>query len=108
MTSNTNETDTIQVIARFFGSFKEATQKRDVEMTIPNGSTVVNLLGKIIGVYFDLGELAFLNKTDLFSRQLYFSDQIADKRGNIRNAFAGRNNGALVVKVQFVDDAIHG
>lgn len=67
MTSNTNETDTIQVIARFFGSFKEATQKRDIEVAIPNGSTVVNLLGKILGIYPSLQKLILDNNLQLGS-----------------------------------------
>ncbi|MHA1994874.1 MAG: ubiquitin-like small modifier protein 1 [Candidatus Hodarchaeales archaeon] len=38
-------------MARFFGAFKQATQQRDIEITLTKGSTVTVLLGKIIGKY---------------------------------------------------------
>ncbi|MHA1977764.1 MAG: ubiquitin-like small modifier protein 1 [Candidatus Hodarchaeales archaeon] len=37
------------VTARFFGSFKQVTQKRDFVLTLPKGGTIANLLGKVIG-----------------------------------------------------------
>ena len=66
MTSET-KTTSIRVTARFFGSFKQATQKRDIEIAIPNGSTVAILLAKIIAKYPSLQRLILDNNLQLGS-----------------------------------------
>ena len=48
MTSNGEKTS-FTVTARFFGSFKQVTQKREIEIALPEGGTIANLLAKVIG-----------------------------------------------------------
>ena len=57
MISKSKKSNPIRVITRFFGSFKQATQQRDIEMTIPKGSTVAILLAKTIDAYPSLRNL---------------------------------------------------
>ena len=57
----------IQVVARFFGSFKQVTQQREIKFTLPLGSTVVHLLGKVIGEYPSLQSLLLDNNLQLGS-----------------------------------------
>ena len=67
MSSESKKPNPIRVTARFFGSFKQATQKRDVEMTIPKGSTVAILLARTIDAYPSLGKLILDNNLQLGS-----------------------------------------
>jgi molybdopterin synthase sulfur carrier subunit len=67
LTSEKKKTNSIKVIARFFGSFKQATQKRDIEISIPNGSTVAILLAKIIAKHPSLQGLILDNNLQLGS-----------------------------------------
>ena len=57
----------IHVVARFFGAFKQITQQREIRLTLPLGSTVVHLLGKVIGEYPSLQGLLLDNNLQLGS-----------------------------------------